>query len=128
MHKPQVSCVLTIDLFVGIDKLASEFRSWEWIYGKTPKFILTREIDVLGPNNQNYRLDLTLDVQAGKIEEVKIKIPTDLAEFNRHLNVIDSLRGTKYDREILDNIIVPLGCKTVTSKIVVQKNNMAASQ
>jgi len=31
--------------FAGIDKIESNYKSWDWIYGKTPKFKITSQID-----------------------------------------------------------------------------------
>ncbi|KAK9295966.1 hypothetical protein QLX08_009866 [Tetragonisca angustula] len=122
----------TEDWFPGLDKLISEFRSWEWNYGKTPKFMVTRVVDVPTEDNKIHRFNLVLEIENGIIEEIKMKLPADLAsrDFNEDVSVITNLRGSRYDHEVMENIITAIGCKTVTlnTSQTVDKSNMIATQ
>ncbi|XP_017880867.1 lipoyltransferase 1, mitochondrial isoform X2 [Ceratina calcarata] len=120
----------TEDWFPGLDKLISEFRSWEWNYAKTPKFSVTRVLDLPVQDNKVHRFNLTLEIQNGIIEEVKMRMPADLIsnEINQDASVITNLRGTKYDHDVMESIISTIGCKTVTLSTNENKSNMVATQ
>ncbi|KAK2577441.1 hypothetical protein KPH14_003548 [Odynerus spinipes] len=120
------------DWFPGIDKLKDEFRSWEWTYGRTPKFTVTRALDVPAQNGNLYRLNLSLEIQNGIVEEIRMSLPAGLAsaDFNQDANVITNLRGMRYDCDVMDNIIAAIGCKTIPASISenAKKTNMVATQ
>ncbi|OAD58945.1 Lipoyltransferase 1, mitochondrial [Eufriesea mexicana] len=122
----------TEDWFPGLDELTSQFRSWEWNFGKTPKFLVTRVVDVPTQDNKVHQFRLTLEIQNGIIEEIKIRLPAALVsnEFSQDANMITNLRGTKYDHEVIENIITTIGCKTVTLSTSQKqdKSNMIATQ
>ncbi|CAK9823180.1 Lipoyltransferase 1, mitochondrial [Anthophora retusa] len=122
----------TEDWFPGLDELISVFRSWEWNYGKTPKFTVTRVLDVPTEGNKVHQFNLTLEIQNGIIEEIRMKLPSSLVShvFSEDTSVINNLRGTKYDHEVMENIIATIGCKTVrlSTSQNVDKNNMIATQ
>lgn len=119
-------------MFAGLNELVNEFKSWEWNYGKTPKFTVTRVLDVPLRDNKVHRFTLTLDIQAGIIEEIKMRLPADLVsnDFSQEASVITNLRGTRYDHEVMENIISAIGCKTVTLSTSQNedKSNMIAKQ
>lgn len=115
-----------------MNKLISEFRSWEWNYGKTPKFTVTRVLDMVTRNNKVHRFNLTLEIQNGIIEEIKMRLSASLVaeDFSQDASVITNLRGSRYNHEIMENIITTIGCKTVTLSTSqnINKNNMIATQ
>lgn len=119
-------------MFTGLDKLISEFRSWEWNYGRTPKFTVTRVLDVLAQDSKVHQFNLTLEIQNGIIEEIKMRLPPGLVsnDFSQDASVISNLRGTRYDHEVTENIISAIGCKTVTLSTTQNedKTNMIATQ
>lgn len=60
-----------------------------------------------------------------------MRLPAGLLsnDFNRDANVITNLRGTRYDHEVVENMIAALGCKTVTLSTSQNINkNMIATQ
>lgn len=121
------------DWFPGINKLEEKFRSWEWMYGRTPKFTVTRAVDVPAENGNLYRLNLSLEIQNGIVEEIKMSLPAGLAsaDFNQDANVITNLRGMRYDCDVMDNIIAAIGCKIVPGNSLAEnakKTNMVATQ
>lgn len=102
--------------FPGIEELTGEFRSWQWIYGKTPKFTVTRHIEMKTPNtSSHHRLKLILDVQDGIVNDIQLILPTDLVPIgcNENASVITNLRGSRYSPDIIDNIISAIGGKVV---------------
>ncbi|XP_015171843.1 PREDICTED: lipoyltransferase 1, mitochondrial [Polistes dominula] len=103
----------TEDWYPGIDKLREQFSSWEWTYGRTPDFTVTKTFDVPAPNGNLYRLDLTLEIQKGIVEEIRMSLPANLAssDYNQNTNLLNNLRGMKYDSDVMDNIIALISCK-----------------
>ncbi|XP_014606524.1 PREDICTED: lipoyltransferase 1, mitochondrial isoform X1 [Polistes canadensis] len=120
------------DWFPGIDKLREQFCSWEWTYGRTPDFSVTKTFDVPAPNGNIYRLDLTLEIQKGIVEEIRMSLPANLAssDFNQNTNVLTNLRGMKYDSDVMDNIIALISCKNFAESMSqnTKKTNMVATQ
>ncbi|KAL6265006.1 hypothetical protein P5V15_005098 [Pogonomyrmex californicus] len=113
--------------FPGIDDFTNEFRSWNWNFGKTPKFTITRTLDFPAHDGKVYRLNLNLEVQNGIIEEIRMSLPAGLVstDFNQDASVISNLHGTKYNHEVTENIIAAIGGKTVTLNTQsVDENNM----
>ncbi|XP_047356063.1 lipoyltransferase 1, mitochondrial isoform X3 [Vespa velutina] len=122
----------TEDWFPGIDKLREEFCSWEWIYGRTPQFSITKDFDMPAPNGNLYRVNLTLEIQKGIIEEIRMSLPANLASsnLNQNANVFTNLRGMRYDSNIMDNIIALISCKNFAESMSqnTKKTNMVATQ
>lgn len=122
----------TEDWFPGIDKLKEEFRSWEWIYGRTPEFSVTKTFDMPASNGNLYRVNLTLEIQKGIVEEIRMSLPANLAspDLNQNANVFTNLRGVKYDSEVMDNIIALISCKNFSESMSqnTKKTNMVATQ
>lgn len=118
----------TEDWFPGIDNFTSEFRSWDWNFGKTPKFTVTRTLDFLAHDGKIHRLNLNLEVENGIVEEIRMSLPAGLVSTNisQDASVISNLRGTRYDHEVTENIIAAIGGKTVTLNTTqnVDENNM----
>lgn len=94
--------------------------------------MVTRVLDVPTQHNKERRFTLTLEIQNGIIEEIKMRLPVGLVsnEFSQDASVITNLRGTKYDHEVMESIIAAIGCKTVTLSTSqnVDKGNMIATQ
>ncbi|XP_012274630.1 lipoyltransferase 1, mitochondrial isoform X2 [Orussus abietinus] len=122
----------TEDWFPGINQLANVFRSWNWTYGKTPKFTVTYILDLPMQNGEVHHANLNLEVQNGIIEEIRITLPEGVvpANFNKDASVITNLKGTKYTPAATRDILAALGCKSVplntTQKL--GKSNVAATQ
>ena len=117
---------------VGIDNLISDFRSWDWTYGKTPKFTVTRHVEITEPNGSTHRLKLILEVANGIVEDIQMALPVDLVPSgcNQNASVITNLRGTRYSHDMTENIIAATGGKTIhidTSQNT-DENDVAATQ
>ncbi|XP_001601889.1 lipoyltransferase 1, mitochondrial [Nasonia vitripennis] len=113
----------TEDWFPGIEKLTEEFRSWDWTYGKTPVFTVTRLLEAPTQDGQNHLLKLIIEVEKGIVQDIKMTLPSDL---NRDASVITNLRGKRYSHELTDSIVEATGCKVVAQDVVVDESNVAA--
>ncbi|KAJ8679768.1 hypothetical protein QAD02_015555 [Eretmocerus hayati] len=58
----------TEDWFPGLEKLTEEFKSWDWTYGKSPKFTVTRLLEAPSQNVHNI-MKLIIEVEKDSIIE-----------------------------------------------------------
>lgn len=61
-------------LFPGINNKAKELQTWEWIYGKTPKFTVNTSFNVLY-GQSDLEIKVFIDIKNGRIELCNIKAP-----------------------------------------------------
>lgn len=99
--------------FPGIDDLRTEFNSWEWIYGKTPKFSVEKEL-FLKDQNKEHKMILNVQVEKGLIHDVTITMPN-----GEQLPVVSSLQRKCYNEENLSKIINAL--KLASTRILLVK-------
>lgn len=108
--------------------MRNEFCSWDWNFGKTPKFTVSRTLDIPAHDGKMHRLNLTLEIQNGIVEEIKMSLPAGLVStnFEQDVSVISNLRGTRYDHDVTENIIAAIGGKAVVLNTTqnVDENNI----
>jgi lipoyltransferase 1 len=101
--------------FPGIEEIRTNLQSWNWRFGKTPKFTISRSFTV--PDNLLINTDVpddlkvTMIVEGGKIMDVNLFVPPGLVAsgFTGNVNVITSLVGHRFSEEALDNLEWSLG-------------------
>lgn len=90
--KDCVEYQMTQEDLIRIREIADRYRSWEWIYGKEPKFQFRREKRLPGG-----LLSVGVDVQNGRVAELEINgdffCRGSMEEFKR------LFAGQKFDRE-----------------------------
>lgn len=90
-------------LYPGLNKIRDEFASWEWRFGKTPKFTVIKLLTIES-NNTIHNFKLKVNVEAGKITE--IFICTSTTEFI--LPIFTMMQDQPYDEEMLQHIVTTL--------------------
>lgn len=129
--------LLTEVSFTGLDALKKDFKSWEWNYGKTPKFTVTRHLklptDVAGPSGAGkfHILKLTVEVVQGIVEDIKLSLPPNVLSTaaSQDASVITHLRGARYDHEFPEKIISALGGTSVpVDATIADMSNVVANQ
>lgn len=80
----------TEDYFQGITSIEKNLRSWEWIFGKTPRFIITKRFLM---NSKQDELLIQVTIYHGYIEALKIEPYVDLA----HDLLLINTKFTLYD-------------------------------
>ncbi|XP_070252770.1 lipoyl amidotransferase LIPT1, mitochondrial [Myotis yumanensis] len=60
--------------FPGINSKARELQTWEWIYGKTPKFSIVTSFNVLHEQSL-LEIKVLIDIKKGRIEICNIEAP-----------------------------------------------------
>ncbi|XP_007253176.3 lipoyltransferase 1, mitochondrial [Astyanax mexicanus] len=58
------------DLMPGIHDMAAELKTWEWVYGRTPKFSICTSFTVEGAN-----VALDMDIKNGVVEKCAMDVP-----------------------------------------------------
>ncbi|XP_017125058.1 lipoyltransferase 1, mitochondrial [Drosophila elegans] len=105
--------------FPGIEELRSNYSSWDWVIGKTPKFTVQKDLDVKG-DDQDMKLKLSVEVEAGLMKEIGIQLP----QSDQLVPVVTPLQGKPYNEEYLNGIVGAL--KLVSASNVKQAINGSA--
>lgn len=99
------------DWFPGLAEIRRELQSWDWCYGKTPLFTVSRSFPVpselLAPSkvySATQELSINMSVEKGLISDVTLNIPPGLVEsgFHGEASVITHLKGKRFTSEALN--------------------------
>nr|AFI81409.1 lipoate protein ligase [Phyllotreta striolata] len=105
----------TDDWFPGLNEIRNELVSWNWQYGKTPKFNIIKSFKIPEYLHEGYDvnedLKVTMEVENGKISDVVLYIPPGLSTsgFSGNANVITSLIGHSFSDEALSGLEMMIG-------------------
>ncbi|XP_063823354.1 lipoyl amidotransferase LIPT1, mitochondrial isoform X1 [Ostrinia nubilalis] len=100
----------TDDWFPGLAELKNEIQTWDWCFGRTPDFTVSRNFPVpaelLAPSkiySSTEELVINMSVVKGLINDVTLKIPPGLIEsgFHGEASVITHLKGKRFTSEAL---------------------------
>ncbi|CAK1540193.1 unnamed protein product [Leptosia nina] len=99
----------TEDWYPGIAELRDELTTWDWCFGRTPEFTVSRSFPVpaeLLPSklySATQELIITMTVEKGLINDVTLNIPPGLIEsgFHGEASVITHLKGKRFTSEAL---------------------------
>ncbi|XP_034835139.1 lipoyl amidotransferase LIPT1, mitochondrial isoform X1 [Maniola hyperantus] len=100
----------TDDWFPGLSEVKNDLESWDWTYGRTPMFTVSRSFPVpaelLAPPrvySATQELVITMTVEKGLIDDVTLNIPPGLVEsgFHGEASVITHLKGKRFTSEAL---------------------------
>jgi len=85
--------------FPGLSELRENFASWDWRFGKTPKFSVQKNIE-LKSGEDVHHLKLNVDVEKGLISNIELllKNSTDV------MPIVSSLLGTPYNESNFNGI------------------------
>lgn len=95
----------------GLAELKNELQSWDWCYGRTPVFTVSRTFPVpaelLAPSkvySSTQELVINMTVEKGLIDDVTLNIPPGLVEsgFHGEASVITHLKGKRFTSEALN--------------------------
>jgi len=69
----------TNEWFPGLGKIRSDYKSWEWNYGKTPAFSVHQAypIGLGGSQDSTTNIDFHLKITKGRIENAQLQLPFD---------------------------------------------------
>ncbi|XP_076838558.1 lipoyl amidotransferase LIPT1, mitochondrial isoform X2 [Brachyhypopomus gauderio] len=88
--------LITVDpsvdsLMPGVNKMAAELRSWEWVYGKTPKFSISISFVAQGVD-----IVLDMDVKSGVIERCSMDVPHHWLPADTVRQLCSTLAGVRF--------------------------------
>uniref|UniRef100_A0A8C5P2K4 Lipoyl amidotransferase LIPT1, mitochondrial n=1 Tax=Jaculus jaculus TaxID=51337 RepID=A0A8C5P2K4_JACJA len=95
-------------VFPGVNSKVQELRSWEWIYGRTPKFSVNTTFNVLHEQT-HLEIKVFLDIKDGRIEICNIKAPDHWLPLELCDQLNSSLIGSKFcpiETAMLTNILL----------------------
>ncbi|XP_037945753.1 lipoyltransferase 1, mitochondrial [Teleopsis dalmanni] len=101
--------------FPGISSLRNEFGSWDWVYGRTPKFNVKKEL-YLKVEDKSHKIILNVEVEKGIINNINIIMPN-----NEEVPVVSGLQNKPFNEKNLNGIITAL--KLVSTDNVKQAIN-----
>lgn len=99
----------------GLNEIRDTMRSWDWCYGKTPKFTVTRSY-AIPPEllrqalpDSTPHLTVKIIVVNGLIEEVFLNVsPSILPGAQDDIKVISNLEGRKYADDAIEELEISL--------------------
>ncbi|XP_018328278.1 lipoyltransferase 1, mitochondrial-like [Agrilus planipennis] len=98
----------TEDLYPGLIELRNVFVSWDWCFGKTPKFTVSRCFPIpdhfFGDvKHIQEKVQVMIVVDKGIIAEANVNIPQFLMSdsVGHQLDILNSLIGCKFNKEML---------------------------
>lgn len=84
-------------VFPGLSKVAAELQSWEWTFGKTPKFSVQTVLDLVDDQScAQSSAQLHVEVKNGTIESCKLDIPADWLPQRLSGELSDVLVGERF--------------------------------
>lgn len=85
-------------LFPGLSEAAAELQSWEWTFGKTPKFSIQTALKLVdGKFNSTARLHV--EVRNGVMESCRLDVPSDWIPPRFSGELSDLLVGERFCRQ-----------------------------
>ncbi|XP_039723080.1 lipoyl amidotransferase LIPT1, mitochondrial isoform X1 [Pteropus medius] len=81
--------------FPGINSKAKELQTWEWIYGKTPKFSVNTSFNV-SHGQSHLEIKVFLDIKNGRIEICNIEAPDHWLPLEIRDKLNSSFIGSKF--------------------------------
>jgi len=101
--------------FPGINEIRDCFSSWDWIFGRTPKFSVEKEL-AFKTDDKRHKIKLNVTVEGGLMTDIGIVMPN-----NDRLPVVSTLQSKPYNEKNLHGIINAL--KHVSTENVMQAIN-----
>lgn len=93
-------------MFAGLSEIRDKVRNWNWCFGKTPDFIVSRNYPISANSSDGLSSDMrvTLAIKNGIVDDVTLFIAPNMSinGFSGEAKVITSLKGRKYADNMLD--------------------------
>ncbi|XP_039998313.1 lipoyltransferase 1, mitochondrial [Xiphias gladius] len=82
--------------FPGLSRTATELRSWDWTFGKTPKFSVRTLLDLTDGRSARSSAQLHMEVKNGLIESCALDVPADWLPRRLSGELINVLVGERF--------------------------------
>lgn len=94
--------------FPGITDLRNTFQSWDWRFGRTPKFTISRSFSLPKSlvNSEVESVKIKITVDQGKITDINFDVPTELMTnaTRGNINILTTLIGHEFSEDSLESI------------------------
>jgi lipoyltransferase 1 len=101
--------------FPGLTELRETFASWDWRFGKTPKFTVQKDIQLKSGDTDSC-FQLKMEVDKGLVGDIFIAMPNC-----EPIPVVSELKGKAYTEDKLNGVVTAL--RNVSSENVKQAIN-----
>lgn len=86
--------------FPGLNELRENFASWDWRFGKTPKFSVQKSVQLKSEGDQQHEMKVKVDVEKGLIQEISLLVPSQDA-----IPVVSNMVGKPYMEDCFNGIL-----------------------
>lgn len=86
--------------FPGLSELRENFASWDWRFGKTPKFSVQKTFQLKSEGDQQHEMKVKVDVEKGLIQEIWL-----LVQGQEPIPVVSNLVGKPYMEDAFNGIM-----------------------
>ncbi|XP_008396575.1 lipoyl amidotransferase LIPT1, mitochondrial [Poecilia reticulata] len=84
-------------LFPGVGSMEAELRSWEWTFGKTPKFRVETELELRDEQPAaRCSAELQLEVKNGLVESCRVEVPAAWLPERLSASLAQALLGERF--------------------------------
>lgn len=92
--------------FPGITAICENFKSWDWIFGKTPKFSISNYIKLAKDSTRIIYGDtfISVSIDAGRISNITLNTTFEkpYEALNGEKNITGSLKGYRFSEDVLN--------------------------
>ncbi|XP_037552309.1 lipoyltransferase 1, mitochondrial [Nematolebias whitei] len=83
--------------FPGVGSMAAELRSWEWTFGKTPKFSIESRLQLTDEQlGARCPAELHMEVKNGRVDSCRLDVPADWLPLQQSRQLSDVLVGERF--------------------------------
>lgn len=86
--------------FPGLNEIRETFASWDWRFGKTPKFAVQKSLSLKSEGDQQHEMKVKVDVEKGRIHEINLLIPGQ-----EPIPVVSNMIGKPYMEDCFNGIL-----------------------
>jgi lipoyltransferase 1 len=86
--------------FPGLKDLRENFESWDWRFGRTPKFSVQKTVQLKADDAKQLEMKLNVVVEKGLIADINLLVPN-----GEPIPIVSSLKGKPYMEDSFDGII-----------------------
>lgn len=87
--------------YPGLEAIREQYASWEWRFGKTPKFTALKTLQLKGDGVKTHEVQLKIVVEAGVIADIMLV----LLSTEQTIPVVSAFRGQPYTEDNLHSIL-----------------------
>lgn len=88
--------------FPGLNEVREQYASWDWRFGKTPKFAVVKPVQLKSATGEHdFKVQVTVDM--GLIDEINLLMPN-----TEPIPVVSTMKGRPYSEDVFHGIVTAL--------------------